>query len=130
MSELPDDPSEEAEEGGDVKDEEEEEGRHVEGGVHPVPGKVLHLVLQLLQEETLAGAPLGVQTHRDGGGEGGLRQDVRQGAAVEIVAQHVLTVLVGVQFPGSQHLAEDCFLVGDVNVVRSLSTSKQETLQQ
>ena len=53
--ELPDDPGEEAEEGGHVEDEEEEEGRHVEGWIHPVPGK---LVLQLLQEETLPGAPL------------------------------------------------------------------------
>ena len=38
VSELPDDPGEEAEEGGDVEDEEEEEGRHVEGWIHPVPG--------------------------------------------------------------------------------------------
>ena len=38
--ELPDDPGEEAEEGGHVEDEVEEEGRHVEGWIHPVPGKV------------------------------------------------------------------------------------------
>ena len=66
------------------------------------------------------------EPYRDGGGEGGLGQNVRQGAAVEVVAQHVLAVLVGVQFPGLEDLAEDCLLVGDVDVVRSVSTSKHE----
>ena len=94
--ELPDDPGEEAEEGGHVEDEVEEEGRHVEGWIHPVPGK---LVLQLLQEETLPGARLGVHPHRDGVGverEGSvLCEDVRQDTAVEVVGRRFVTARPG-----------------------------------
>ena len=49
----------------------------------------LTLTLQFLEQEGLAAAPLGVQAHADGRLHGGLAQDVRQGAAVEVIAQHV-----------------------------------------
>ena len=91
--------------------------------INPIPGKVLHLFLEFLQKKALPRPPLGVETHSDGHGEGWLGQDVCQGTAVQVVSEHVLTVLVCVQLPRSKHLAEDCFLVGEVNVVWSFSTS-------
>ena len=42
-------------------------------------------VPEFLEQEALAAAPLGVEPHGDGHGERGLRQDVRQGAAIQVV---------------------------------------------
>lgn len=55
------------------------------------------LTLQLLKQEGLAAAPLGVQTHADGGLHGGLAQDVCQSRAVQVVTQHVSVRLSGGQ---------------------------------
>ena len=60
---------------------------------------------EFVEEETLAAAPLGVEADGDGHGEGGLGEDVGQGRAVQVVAQHVLGVVVRVQVPGPEHLA-------------------------
>ena len=55
------------------------------------------LTLQLLQQEGLAAAPLGVQPHTDGRLHGRLAQDVGQGGAVQVVPQHVSVRLRGRQ---------------------------------
>lgn len=55
------------------------------------------LTLQFLEQKGLAAAPLGVQAHADGRLHGGLAQDVGQGAAVQVVAQHVPVRLGGRQ---------------------------------
>lgn len=55
------------------------------------------LTFQLLQQEGLAAAPLGVQTHTDGRLHGGFTQNVRQSRAVQVVAQHVPVCLRGRQ---------------------------------
>lgn len=55
------------------------------------------LTLQLLKEEGLAAAPLGIQTHTDGRLHGGLTQDVSQSRAVQVVTQHVSVRLCGRQ---------------------------------
>lgn len=47
------------------------------------------LTLQLLEQEGLPTPPLGVEPHADGRLHGGLAEDVRQGAAVQVIAQHV-----------------------------------------
>ena len=63
----------------------------------PLSGEGQHLVLQLSEEEAFAGPPLGVQPDRDGHRQRRLRQDVGERAAVEVVPEDVLTVLIGVQ---------------------------------
>lgn len=103
------------------------------------------LTLQLLEQEGLAAAPLGVQTHADGRLHGGFAQDVCQSRAVQVVTQHVSVRLCGRQvtcrgggdvsgehqedgnrnkvrksLTGSKDLGEDALLVAAVDVVRRL----------
>lgn len=106
------------------------------------------LTLQFLEQEGLAGAPLGVQTHADGRLHGGFAQDVGQSRAVQVVAQHVAVRLRGRQVTcgraghmrgqvtvrngshdrqgggrrtSAEDLGENALLVAAVDVVRRLS---------
>lgn len=47
------------------------------------------LTLKLFKEERFSTAPLGVQANADGRLHGGLAEDVSQGAAVQVISQHV-----------------------------------------
>lgn len=103
------------------------------------------LTLQLLEQEGLATAPLGVQSHTDGRLHGGLTQDVGQRRAVQVVSQHVAVRLRGRQVScaqrgrgqrgsaavvcgcgdrirtGSEDLCQDAFLVAAVHIVGRLA---------
>ena len=64
---------------------------------NPLPCKRQHFVLEFSEKETFARAPLCVEADGDGHRQCRLRQDVGQGAAVQVVAQDVLAVLAGIQ---------------------------------
>ena len=49
-----DDPGKESEEAGNVENNKEKEGRHVEGWVNPISDKVLHFFLQFLQKKAFS----------------------------------------------------------------------------
>lgn len=94
-----------------MEDDTEEKRRKMEGGVDPFSCKMLHLFSKLFQQETLPASPFCVQTHCDWHRKGRLGEDVGKGAAIEVVSQHILGVLIRVQLPSPKHLAEDCLLI-------------------
>lgn len=107
--------------------------------------------LQLLQQEGLSAAPLGIEPHTDGRLHGWFAQDIGQSRAVQVITQHVSVRLrrgqvtcgqertwcqrcrhgtpwtrdamdTGRQLRTcSEDLREDAFLVAAVNVVRRFS---------
>lgn len=57
----------------------------------------MEVTSEFVEEEWLATAPLGEQTHGDGHGQGGLTEHVCQRRAVQVIAEQLLIILVGVQ---------------------------------
>ena len=102
-----------------MKKHKEYEWREIKRWPNPLPQVASEILHQLVDKQTLAAAPLGVQPHGDWEAETGLREDVTQRHAIQLVPQQVLwdAVLIGVELPPPKQLAEDGPSCSQVNVL-------------